>query len=78
MDLETELARFSAGVDALRAEIAKAVVGQGETVRQALVCLLADGHALLEGVPGVGKTLLVKTLARCLSLAYSRVQFTPD
>ncbi|WP_078082776.1 AAA family ATPase [Microbulbifer mangrovi] len=62
----------------LRAEIGKVIVGQQEVVEQMLICLLAKGHALLEGVPGLGKTLLVKTLADASSLAFKRVQFTPD
>jgi MoxR-like ATPase len=65
-------------LDALRREIRKAVVGQEQVVDEILVCLLAGGHALLEGAPGLGKTLLVRTIARCLELRYSRVQFTPD
>jgi len=65
-------------LDTLRREIAKAVIGQEEVVEEILVCLLAGGHALLEGAPGLGKTLLVRTVARCLELRYSRVQFTPD
>ncbi|MCA0295095.1 MAG: MoxR family ATPase [Actinobacteria bacterium] len=62
----------------VRQEIAKAMVGQGEAVTGLLVGLLVDGHVLLEGVPGVAKTLLVRTLATSLSLETKRVQFTPD
>lgn len=62
----------------VRAEVSKAVVGQGKLVEHALVTLFADGHALLEGVPGVAKTLLVRTIARTLSLQFTRIQFTPD
>lgn len=62
----------------VRNEIAKGIVGQDEVVENVLICLLAGGHALLEGVPGLGKTTLVKTLARVLDLRYSRIQFTPD
>ena len=62
----------------LTAEIAKAVVGQGPAVEQLLAALLAGGHVLLEGVPGVAKTLLAKALARALHLSFGRVQFTPD
>ena len=58
--------------------IARAVVGQSEVVRQTLVALLAGGHVLLEGVPGLGKTLLVRTLGQALDLRFSRIQFTPD
>jgi MoxR-like ATPase len=63
---------------ALRREIAKVIVGQDQVVEQALVALLADGHVLLEGVPGLGKTLLVNTLGQALSLSFARIQFTPD
>jgi MoxR-like ATPase len=63
---------------AVRAEVAKAVVGQDQVVAGLLVALVADGHVLLEGVPGVAKTLLARTLAATLSLSAKRVQFTPD
>jgi MoxR-like ATPase len=63
---------------AVRAEVAKAVVGQDPVVSGLVVALLADGHVLLEGVPGVAKTLLVRSLAAALSLETKRVQFTPD
>jgi MoxR-like ATPase len=62
----------------LRAEIAKSVVGHDEIVEGVLVCLFAGGHALLEGVPGLGKTLLIRTLSDALDLDFSRIQFTPD
>jgi MoxR-like ATPase len=63
---------------AIEAEVAKAIVGQRDVVEQTLICLLAHGHALLIGVPGLAKTLLVNTLARVLDLSFNRVQFTPD
>lgn len=62
----------------IRKEVAKAVAGQDRVIEQALVAILANGHVLLEGVPGVAKTLLVRTLSRTLSLHYGRIQFTPD
>ena len=62
----------------IEAEIAKVIVGQRTVVRHALVALLADGHLLLEGLPGLGKTMLVRTLAAVLRLDFTRVQFTPD
>jgi len=63
---------------ALEAEIGKVIVGQPETVRGVLTCLFVGGHVLLEGVPGLGKTLLVRTLAMALDLHFARIQFTPD
>ena len=62
----------------LREEIAKVIVGQDDIIQQIMVCLLAKGHALLVGVPGLAKTLLIRTLADALDLKYSRIQFTPD
>ncbi|HSB12562.1 MAG TPA: MoxR family ATPase [Blastocatellia bacterium] len=63
---------------ALRSEIARVIVGQQEIVEGALLALMAGGHVLLEGVPGLGKTLLVRTLAETMGLDFARVQFTPD
>lgn len=65
-------------IDALRREVAKAVVGQTAVIDAALVALLASGHVLLEGVPGLGKTLLARAIGQALSLDFARVQFTPD
>lgn len=62
----------------LREEIGKAIVGQAEIVDGVLTCLFTGGHALLEGVPGLGKTYLIRTLSQALSLNFSRIQFTPD
>jgi MoxR-like ATPase len=62
----------------VRREIAKIIVGQDDVVEGVLICLLSGGHVLLEGVPGLGKTTLLRTLARTLHLKYSRIQFTPD
>ena len=65
-------------IDAIRGEVGKVVVGQDGVLAGFLAALLADGHVLLEGVPGVAKTLLVKTVAATLSVDMSRIQFTPD
>src|SRR5437879_10002811 len=65
-------------LNAVRREIAKIIVGQDDVVEGVLICLLSAGHVLLEGVPGLGKTTLLRTLARALHLKYSRIQFTPD
>jgi MoxR-like ATPase len=63
---------------AIEAEVGRVIVGQADLVRQTLTCLLAGGHALLEGVPGLGKTLLVSTIADVVACSFKRIQFTPD
>ncbi|WP_407354528.1 AAA family ATPase [Luteimonas sp. R10] len=75
---EPEIQAHIARLGTLREAIARAVVGQAEVVEQLLIGLLAGGHCLLEGVPGLGKTLLVRTLGQALELQFRRVQFTPD
>lgn len=70
--------QFSERMASIRKEVEKAIVGQEEVVSQLLLCLVAQGHALIEGVPGLGKTLMVRCLAQALSLRFSRIQFTPD
>jgi MoxR-like ATPase len=62
----------------IEAEVGKYIVGQREVIRHTVVCLIAGGHVLLEGVPGLGKTMLVRTLAKVLDLDFARIQFTPD
>lgn len=75
----TELVRhFREDAQRVRAEVGKMIVGQQPIVDGVLTCLLAGGHALLEGVPGLGKTMLVRSLAHALHLRFSRIQFTPD
>jgi MoxR-like ATPase len=69
---------FRADAERLRAAIESHVVGLGQTLEACLWCLLADGHLLLEGVPGLGKTLLVRTIASATGLQAARVQCTPD
>ena len=74
----TDLAVFSKKVMQLRGEISKVIVGQQEAVALLLTAILADGHALIEGVPGVAKTLLARLLSRMIDARFSRIQFTPD
>jgi MoxR-like ATPase len=79
VDRDVELLQRAADVsDAMRSEVAKRIVGQREVIDELLVALLANGHVLLVGVPGLAKTLLVQTLADALDLDFSRIQFTPD
>src|SRR5271170_4824423 len=78
MPIEAAASPAVAKLNKVRDEIAKIIVGQQGVVDGVLICLLAGGHVLLEGVPGLGKTTLLRTLARALSLRYSRIQFTPD
>jgi MoxR-like ATPase len=75
---EGDLLRLRTTVQALEREVARVIVGQDLVVRGVTIALLAGGHVLLEGLPGLGKTLLVRTTARALRLQYSRIQFTPD
>jgi MoxR-like ATPase len=72
------LERATAELSRVREEIAKVIVGQTNVIDGVLVCLVAGGHVLLEGVPGLGKTTLLRTLSRVLDLRYQRIQFTPD
>ncbi|HHV59224.1 MAG TPA: MoxR family ATPase [Clostridiaceae bacterium] len=73
-----EIEHVISTVNNIEKEIAKHMVGQKELVRQVVICILAGGNALLEGVPGLGKTRLVKTIGKVLGLQFSRIQFTPD
>jgi len=75
---EKEITALTKKLGVLKQEIAKVIVGQEETVEQLLITFLAGGHALLEGVPGLAKTLLIKTIAQAIELKFSRIQFTPD
>ena len=75
---ERQVARCVEDIDRLRAAVEARIVGQRDVIDGAITCLLCGGHALLEGVPGLGKTLLVRTLAEALSLSFARIQFTPD
>jgi MoxR-like ATPase len=75
---EASLQEAVSRLNQVRNEIGKVIVGQDEVVEGVLICLIASGHVLLEGVPGLGKTTLLRTLSRALHLKYSRIQFTPD
>jgi MoxR-like ATPase len=77
-DIERQTTEFRDKFQRVKSEIQKVIVGNDEIVEGVLICLVANGHALLEGVPGLGKTLLVRTLAQAMHLRFNRVQFTPD
>ncbi len=77
-ELSEKAAHESASMRALQAEISKVIVGQSYLIERLLISLLADGHVLLEGVPGLAKTLSVKTLAQAIDTRFQRIQFTPD
>ena len=78
MNPEEKILKFRETHEALRDEIGKVIVGQEAIVDGTLNALFANGHVLLEGVPGLGKTLLVRTLGQVLDLSFNRIQFTPD
>jgi len=75
---EQEVQELTSKLVQLKAEIAKVIFGQKEVIEQILIALLANGHALIEGVPGLAKTKIVKTIAQATSLQFNRIQFTPD
>lgn len=77
-DLEKAVAEFGSSFKRLEQEIGRVIVGNQEVVRLTLAAIFAGGHVLLEGVPGLGKTLLVKSIAKTLGLRFKRIQFTPD
>ncbi|MDQ3812417.1 MAG: MoxR family ATPase [Armatimonadota bacterium] len=78
MDANAAVAEFVSRIDAIKEQMARVLVGQEQIVEGVLMCLFGGGHALLEGVPGLGKTLMVRTLSQSLGLRFSRIQFTPD
>jgi MoxR-like ATPase len=75
---ENEIGALSAKVTALKASMSRVIIGQENVIDSLIICLLAGGHALVEGVPGLGKTLLVKSLSQATEMEFHRVQFTPD
>lgn len=78
MSAQDDAAWFQSTFSAIRAELAKAIIGQQDVVEGVLIGLAANGHVLLEGMPGLGKTLLVRSLSEALGLGFGRIQFTPD
>lgn len=78
MNLDTQIHQFRETFYNVKAEVQKRIVGQDAIIESVLFCLLANGHALLEGIPGLGKTQLIHTLSEALNLEYKRIQFTPD
>lgn len=77
-NIEQEVKDLTHKLDQLKKEIGKVIIGQEDTVEQLLITFLAGGHALLEGVPGLAKTLMIRTLSECIDLQFKRIQFTPD
>jgi MoxR-like ATPase len=75
---EEQIARLGRAYEDLRGQMAKVIVGQRDVIEHLLIALFSRGHCLLEGVPGLAKTLMISTLARCLSMTFARIQFTPD
>lgn len=75
---ELSIEEFHSTAKSIFSEVGKVIVGQDDVVRHVLICVIAGGHALLEGVPGLGKTSLIRTLSEALNLKFSRIQFTPD
>src|SRR5215211_5488382 len=78
MEIRTDVSQLNEAVTKIKSEIAKVIVGQGQMIELLIAAILADGHVLIEGVPGVAKTLTAKLLARCIDVPFSRIQFTPD
>ena len=75
---ELSVEEFADRARKIESEIKSVIVGQDNLVRQTLICLIANGHALLEGVPGIAKTLIIRTLSRTIDSSFARLQFTPD
>ncbi len=76
--IDESIEKLNKAYNAIRDQMGKVIVGQTEVIDQLLIALFSRGHCLLEGVPGLAKTLMISTLARCLSMTFSRIQFTPD
>ena len=77
-ELNERIKNESQFVDSLKSEMHKVIVGQRKVIERLIIGLLGDGHILLEGVPGIAKTLMISTLASCIDVKFKRIQFTPD
>src|SRR6476620_3009002 len=77
-EIEGSIAKLGKAYQSIKEQMAKVIVGQDDVIEQLLIALFSRGHCLLEGVPGLAKTLMISTLARCLSMSFARIQFTPD
>ncbi|HGJ65563.1 TPA: AAA family ATPase, partial [bacterium] len=77
-NIQERVEKFKENFLRIKDEISKIIVGQQEIIEGVLICLFANGHVLLEGLPGLGKTLTIKTMSDALDLSFSRIQFTPD
>ena len=78
VDTQQSIEKLNKAFSDIRGQMSKVIVGQDEVIEQLLIALFSRGHCLLEGVPGLAKTLMISTLSRCLSMDFSRIQFTPD
>src|SRR6202451_1442473 len=76
--IDESIEKLNRAYHAIRNQMGKVIVGQSDVIDQLLIALFSRGHCLLEGVPGLAKTLMISTLSRCLSMNFSRIQFTPD
>src|SRR5205085_7837419 len=74
----TAIKQLQSAYEDLKRQLGRVIVGQDEVIEQLLIALFSRGHCMLEGVPGLAKTLMISSLAKCLSLEFSRIQFTPD
>src|SRR5438105_13288581 len=77
-DSQQSIDKLQNAYASIKAQMSQVIVGQEEVIEQLLIALFSRGHCILEGVPGLAKTLMISTLSKCLSLAFSRIQFTPD
>ena len=78
MSVEDQVQQFRTQFHRIKVEVQKRIIGQDDVVEDILICLFANGHALIEGVPGLGKTRMIQTLSEVLDLSFKRIQFTPD